>query len=173
MAGQTANNDVPTYYRDSRGNYEKPTSVPGQVAEVDKSKVPQPGRLCDEAKVSSAGPVRALFGKSTTEVEVPCAVSPLGVINQAVRVARNDYPTPMYVRIRMGRNTATGTIGVSGNSGISGLGGSQPMEWLNLTTEPGQRWECVLQNSDELWAIGTWVGVVPLSVFLSVATWNP
>lgn len=130
-------------------------------------------QLQDQADAATLGPLRALFGQQVQEIEVPCAISPLGVVNRAVLLKRNDSTKPMYVRVRLTRNTTEGRIGIGVVNSINGQLVKQPMEWVDLTTEPGRRFEAQLGANDALFAIGTWPGVVPLSVFVSVVAWNP
>jgi hypothetical protein len=127
----------------------------------------------DEANVANAGPLRALFGKLPIELEVKCPVSALGVVNRPTPLIRNDYDKPVYVRIRLARNSAEGRIAIGTSGALDGSHGGQPMEWLDLTKETGQKYEAMLLSGNALFAIGTWVGLVPLSIFVTVTAWNP
>ena len=153
-----------------RGN-QPPLPVRPEQGSVD-APIPD-GRTFGEANVANAGPLRALFGKQVLEIAVPCALSPAGVPNRPVMLVRNDYDKPMYVRIRLARNSTEGRVGISTSSAVTGSQGNQPMEWVDLTTETGQKYEAMLLSGNALFAIGTWVGLVPLQVYVTVAAWNP
>ena len=161
------------YYRDDprlRGNGAAGSGGPENTGRDEP--IPD-GRLWGNANAATVGPLRAPFGQQVDEVEVPCALTPAGVANKAVLLKRNDFDKPMYVRVRLGRNSKEGRIGVGPVNTISGAGGKQPMEWVDFTVQSGRYYDALLLPNDALYAIGTWPGVVPLSVFVSVQAWNP
>ncbi len=159
------------YYRDAEDLAQQP-GAPKPVPQVGPNAAGIDKDTWNEANVAEAGPQRVLFGKQTREVEIPCAISPLGITNIAVPLVRNNFDKPMFVRVKLARNSTEGRVGISSGNTITGAAGS-PMEWLDLVTAPGREFEAVLGSGNALYAIGTWPGVVPLSVFVSVSAWNP
>ena len=158
------------YYRDQR-----PGRLPaGPGPSVPGPQGPEPdGEVWGRANVASVGSLRELFTMTPAEKEVLSAINPLGAVNQPVLLVRNDYEKPMMARVRLARNGTEGRIAIGTSSTISGIPGSKNVIWLDLATATDRRFDQLLENSDELWAIGTWPGIVPLSVFVTVGVWSP
>lgn len=147
------------------------SAAPAQVAPTTAfPNAPQfNGRLDAVANVASVGPYRSHHGKAIREIIVPCQFTPGGVQNQYVLLAKNDQTVPKYVRVRLSRNSNEGRIAI-GPTAQAGLGG---MEWINLVTQSNNTVEFILENGDSIYAIGTWLGVVPIMIQVTVTEWNP
>jgi hypothetical protein len=160
------NNDifsVPEYYRRA-----KVDPVAGQPIQQ-TPQGPQPdGELWGMANAATLGPMRALYGGVSALVTIPAMVTPAGVQNQAVRLAANDQQTPLYVRVRLTNVPAIpeGRVGFS-----TSVGGRA--EHVNLVVETGYRFEQILLNGERLLALGTWPGVAPVSIQVTVFSWRP
>lgn len=160
------------YYRDQQPG---PAQAPvGPQPALPGPQGPEPdGEVWGRANVASVGPYRELFTKTPQEREVLSAIDPLGVVNQPVMLIKNDFEKPMMVRVRLARNGTEGRIAIGTSSTISGAPGAKNVIWVDLATATDRRFDQLLENSEELWAIGTWPGIVPLSVFVTVGIWSP
>jgi hypothetical protein len=162
--------DEPTYYRgraDARVPALARPETPGPEGPIPD------GVIWGEANAATVGPLRAPFSRDVVEVTVPCAISPLGVNNQAVLLIKNDFQSPMYTRLRLARNGVEGRLLISRVNAVKGGGGQQPAEWVNLVTQPQQMFEALLLNGEALYGIGSWPGIVPLVIGVTVTAWNP
>ena len=171
MPGPIRRPDEQVYWRNQASKLGAATAVGPQTPGPD-GPVPD-GTIWGEANAASVGPLRALLTRDVVEIVVPCPVSPLGIANQAVRLAKNDFQSPMYVRVKLARNGIQGQMLISRVNAIKGGGGQQPGEWCDMTLQPGRQFEAMLLNGESLYAIGTWAGIVPLFINVTVATWNP
>lgn len=159
---------TPEYYRDKLPGV---PAQPGPTEPGPQGPVPD-GVVWGEANVANVGPLKAGIGKGPVEVEIPCQIAPLGTLNQPVRLVKNDYQKPMFVRIRLARMSTEGRIAVGPFQGFVGAAGTKNVEWLNLFTASDHKFEAMMGVGESLWALGTWAGVVPLSIFVTVSTWN-
>jgi len=132
------------------------------------------GKLASETNVSVLGPSRVLHGPQPPhDVVVPG----VAVTQQFVLLARNDVGDPKAIRLRLARNSTEGRIAVSRNQNPGGIvvaGVFTPVnvEWLDFVNGD-HKYECVLDNGDQLWAIGTWAGMVPINVVVTVLEYTP
>lgn len=101
----------------------------------------------------------------------------VGTTTDFVLLARNEYDTPKAVRLRLARNGTEGRMAISskqspGGIMIGGVFTPTNCEYLDFITGD-HYWEGLLYNGDQLWGLGTWAGIVPLAIIVTVLEWNP
>ena len=130
------------------------------------------GALAARANSAVVGPSRVLHGYQPQDVVVPGVAT----TRNFVLLASNDQDHPMAVRLRLARNGTEGRIALSpeqaGGVVIAGVFTPVSCEYIDLVNWD-HSWEGMLFNGDRLWALGTWPGMVPLSVVVTVLRWSP
>ena len=117
-----------------------------------------------------AGPLRVLFGSALNrDVEVPAC----DVTRAPVQLARNDSLRPKCVQIRLARRSTASTIALFPTASaqfVPTTGGLMPVNGMtvSLRGDGEQSVSLVLENGDQVWAIGVWPGTVPRSVWVTV-----
>src|SRR5512138_3628545 len=143
------------------------TGSPPQGSPLGRDGLPQKlnGVLASQTNAAVLGPMRVLHGHAQPhDVVVPG----VALTTDFVQLARNEYATPKTVRLRLARNGTEGRIAISakqkpGGIVVAGVYTPTNCEYLDLVTWD-HYWEGVLLQGDQLWAIGTWAGMVPLNV---------
>jgi hypothetical protein len=117
-----------------------------------------------------AGPLRVLFGSAMNrDVEVPAC----DVTRAPVQLARNDSQRPKCVQIRLARRSTASTIALFPTASaqfVPTTGGLMPVNGMTVHLRPDgeQSVTLVLENGDQIWALGVWPGTVPRSVWVTV-----
>jgi hypothetical protein len=150
---------------------------PAQDASASEGAKQPNGKLAMTANCAVVGPSRVLHGPTPPhDVIVPG----VAVQQQFVLLSRNDKDTPKMVRLRLARNGGAapleGRMAVSGkqNPGgelIAGVFTPRDVEYLDFVNWD-HSYEYMLLNGDQLYGLGTWAGLVPLNIVVTVLEWN-
>jgi hypothetical protein len=168
------------YYRGDDRRPMKVGAVPSNVAgagsppDLNPLGPAQDGILWAKANAANVGPYLALHGRPTVRpFEILSQLNPAGNPNPHTMLARNDETVPKFIRVRL--QPRTGAMPAEGRIGVGQMSDTPVinMEWIDLWNNSDHKLEMILENGMQLWAIGVWPGVVPVSIFVTVVEWMP